>query len=104
MSTDTSATSAGTSVSNQNNETKPQRPAPLRRKSTLLLQGEHEPEVDEDMEFHRLNLAPGVQPNTAKPLSRAGSGDEIQLGENYPHAGGKLVSTKTQSSFPTARS
>lgn len=79
--------SASAPVSTENssitNGTQIQRPAPLRRKSTLLLQGEHEPEIDEDMEFHKLNLAPGVQANPAKPLSRAGSGDEIQLGDNY---------------------
>lgn len=49
----------------------------------MLLQGEQETEVDEDMEFHKLNLQPGVQPNPAKPLSRAGSGEEIQLGGEY---------------------
>lgn len=67
----------------------PTRPNYPQRKSTLLLQGEHEPEVDEDMEFHKLNLAPGAQANAAKPLSRAGSGDEIQLGDEYYN--GKVV-------------
>lgn len=54
------------------------RPGPLRRKSTLLLQGEVDPEFDEDMEFNKLNIATGEP--VGKPLSRAGSGDEIQLG------------------------
>lgn len=55
------------------------RPGPLRRKSTLLLQGEVDPEFDEDMEFNKLNIATGEP--VGKPLSRAGSGDEIQLGD-----------------------
>lgn len=76
-------TSAPATTVSPKESAKPERPAPLRRKSTLLLKGEHEPEVDEDMEFHRLNIQPGVQPTTTKPLSRAGSGDEIQLGDDY---------------------
>lgn len=60
-----------------------ERPVPVRRQSTLLLKGEHEPDVDEDMEFHKLNLQPGVQHSATKPLSRAGSGDEIQIGDEY---------------------
>lgn len=75
-----------TSSSASSIDSPPERPAPLRRKSTLLLQGEHEPEVDEDMEFHKLNLQPGAQQNATKPLSRAGSGDEIQLGEDNSYA------------------
>lgn len=67
----------------QQPQQQPQRPQYVRRTSTLLLQGEHEPEIDEDMEFHKLNLAPGAQVNPAKPLSRAGSGEEIQLGDDY---------------------
>lgn len=55
------------------------RPAPLRRKSTLLLEGENEPDIDEDMDFNKLNIATGEP--VGKPLSRAGSGDEIQLGD-----------------------
>lgn len=74
---------AGVDSSESSSKNSPKRPTTLRRKSTLLLQGEHEPEVDEDMEFHKLNLQPGLQPNAAKPLSRAGSGDEIQIGEEY---------------------
>lgn len=79
----TTAADAGSAAISAKESKKPERPAPLRRKSTLLLKGEHEPEVDEDMEFHRLNIQPGVQPTTTKPLSRAGSGDEIQLGDDY---------------------
>lgn len=55
------------------------RPMTLRRKSTLLLQGETDPECDEDMEFNKLNIATGEP--VGKPLSRAGSGDEIQIGD-----------------------
>lgn len=77
------ATMSTNNSSSTSSASSAERPAPIRRKSTLLLQGEHEPEVDEDMEFHKLNLQPGVQPNATKPLSRAGSGDEIQLGEEY---------------------
>lgn len=77
------ATMSANNSSSTSSTSSADRPAPLRRKSTLLLQGEHEPEVDEDMEFHKLNLQPGAQPNATKPLSRAGSGDEIQLGDEY---------------------
>lgn len=64
------------------------RPVPVRRKSTLLLEGENEPEIDEDMDFNKLNIATGEP--VGKPLSRAGSGDEIQLGDE--EAAGKLLS------------
>lgn len=59
------------------------RPGPIRRKSTLLLdaevENENEPEIDEDMDFNKLNIATGEP--VGKPVSRAGSGDEIQLGD-----------------------
>lgn len=73
---------------------------PVRRQSTLLLQGEPEPDIDEDMDFNKLSIATGEP--VGKPLSRAGSGEEIQLGDEEAsrtkydtiitwHQGGKKV-------------
>lgn len=62
----------------------PERPAPLRRKSTLLLQGD----IEQDMTpaSGGTGASQGKngsnQGNHQTPLSRAGSGDEIQLGDD----------------------
>jgi 5'-AMP-activated protein kinase regulatory beta subunit len=64
-------------------ETPPADMAPLRRKSTILLDEPAELE-EEEMEMRKLTLS-----NDVKPLSRAGSGEEVELSHRSEYDGRK---------------